>query len=291
MQFTQLRLAATAALIAMLLCQSVSGQSRSSRLTASNHYAPDGVLEPWKTCNVACIEPGLVESILVEVGDQVSVGQSLATIEASALETQLAIVEAQAAAQGRQLAARAEVELNQRRVAALQSARESRFSSQSELERAQADLKISQGRLTAEIEEQEVLRLQVARLEHQIKQRTVLAPIPGIVTKFHRDLGEYVSPTAPEIMQIVDVSRLRASFFLQVSEVNRLSKDGRVRLRLEDDFEAVAQIEYISPVSDGESALIEVRVLIDNPDLKIIGSRCLLLLPDDVPERQTTLRS
>lgn len=291
MQFTQLRLTTAIALAVMLLCQSASGQSRSSRLTASSSYAPDGVLEPWRTSNVACVEPGLLESLQVKLGDQVSVGQPLATLEASALMTQLAIVEAQAAALGRQIAAKADMELNQRRVDALQSARENRFSSQSELDRAQADLNISQGRLTAEIEEQEILRLQVARLKHQIKQRTVVAPISGIVARLHRELGEYVSPTTPEILQIVDVSRLRASFFLQVFEVESLPPNGRVRVRVDGGYETIAEVEYVSPVADGESALIEVRVLIDNPDRKILGSRCALLLPDEVHAKQAVPRT
>ncbi|MCC7333643.1 MAG: efflux RND transporter periplasmic adaptor subunit [Pirellulaceae bacterium] len=291
MPFFKHRLTIAIALAVMLLCQSAGGQSRSSRLSGASSYAPDGVLEPWKTSNVACAEPGLLESLQVKLGEQVSVGQPLATLEASALVTQLAIVEAQAAALGRQVAAKADVELNQRRVEALRSARENRFSSQSELDRAQADLNISQGRMTAEIEEQEILRLQVARLKHQIKQRTVVAPIPGIVTKLHRELGEYVSPTSPEILQIVDVSRLRASFFLQVAEVETLPSNGRVHVRLDDGHETAAAIEYVSPVSDGESALIEVRVLIDNPDRKILGSRCTLLLPDDARTKQAAPRS
>lgn len=271
------------ALVVLLLCQTASGQSRSSRVSLSNGYAPDGVLEPWKTSDVACVESGLLEELLVHLGDQVKTGEPLAKIESSAMATQLRIVEAQAAASGRQMAALADVELNHRRVEALQSARENRFSSQSELERAQADLKISQGRLASEVEEQEILRLQVVRLKHQIQQRTVVAPIDGMVTKFHRELGEFVSPTSPEVLRIVDVSRLRASFFLKVDEVESLPRDGKVRVRLGNDQETLATLEHVSPVADGESGLIEVRVLIDNPELKILGSRCALLLDHAPP--------
>jgi RND family efflux transporter MFP subunit len=270
--------------LAVILCSPVvHGQSGSSRVSLSKGYAPDGVLEPWKISDVASVEPGLLEGLLVRLGEPVSQGQPLAKIDSSALESQLAIIEAQAAAHGRQLAAEADVHLNQRRVASLQNARENRFSSQSELERAEADLRISQGRLTTEIEEREILSLQVARLKHQIKQRTVVAPISGIVTQLHRQLGEYVSPTSPEVLRIVDVSRLRASFFLQVKEVEGLPKDRLVHVRLADGRESIATVEHISPVADGESGLIEVRVLIDNPELKILGSRCALLLDDSAP--------
>jgi multidrug efflux pump subunit AcrA (membrane-fusion protein) len=82
------------------------------------------------------------------------------------------------------------------------------------------------------------------------------------------------------VLRIVDVSRLRASFFLQVKEVEGLPKDRVVHVRLADGRESIATVEHISPVADGESGLIEVRVLIDNPELKILGSRCALLLDD-----------
>lgn len=271
------------ALAAMSLCQTASGQSRSSRVSVLHGYAPDGVLEPWRTSDVASAEPGLLEALLVHLGDRVKIGQPLAKIESSTMETQLRIIEAQAAAKGRQMAAAADVELNSRRVDALQLARENRFSSQTELERAQADLKISQGRLASESEEQEVLRLQVARLKHQIQQRTVVAPIDGMVTQFHRELGEFISPNSPEVLRIVDVSRLRASFFLQVEEVESLPRDGKVRVRLGSDHVTWATLEHVSPVADGESGLIEVRVLIDNPELKILGSRCALLFDQEPP--------
>ncbi len=271
------------ALVAVILCQSVIGQSKSSRVSALQGYAPDGVLEPWRSSDVACAEPGLLEELLVHLGDRVTAGQPLAKIESSAMETQLHIVQAQAQASGRQMAAAADVELNRRRVEALQSARENRFSSQTELERAQADLKISEARLASELEEQAVLGLQVARLKHQILQRTVTAPIDGIVTEFHRELGEFLSPNGPEVLRIVDVSRLRASFFLQIQEVQSLSRDRKVRVRLGDGQVTLATLEHISPVADGESGLIEVRVLIENPELKILGSRCALLLDQQPP--------
>ncbi len=271
------------ALVVTLLCLTASGQSRISRMPITSGYALDGVLKPWKTSHVACVEAGLLESLNVKLGQQVTVGQPLAKIESSALEKQLTIVQAQAAATGRRAAAEADAELNRRRVEALSTARENRFSSQTELERAQADLKISQARLTSELEEQEVLRLQVARLMHQIKQRTVLAPIDGLVTQFHKELGEFVSPTSPEVVQIADVSRLRASFYLKPTEVEQVDTLEQVRVRLSDGSQKLAEVEYVAPVADAESGLIEVRVLLDNRELKILGSACTLILDPSEP--------
>lgn len=270
------------ALAILLLASQANGQSRSSRVQLSNGHAPDGVLEPWKTSDVASVEAGLLEKIQIKLGDHVKVGEPLVEIDSSGLQVQLMIAEAQAAATGREASARAEVQLNERRVEAIRSAHENRFSSQSELDRAVADLRISEGRLKWEVEELAVQRLQIVRLKHQINQRTIVAPINGIVVKLHKEVGEFISPTSPEVLRIIDVSRLRASFFLQVHEVKQLHINEAVKVQLNEGQVAEAVVEHVSPVADGESGLIEVSVLIENPELKILGSRCWLLLDDKV---------
>lgn len=73
-----------------------------------------------------------------------------------------------------------------------------------------------------------------------------------------------------------------------MNEVEGLDDNGRVRVRLNDGSETVAEVEHVSPVADGESGLIEVRVLIDNPERKILGSRCSLLLESRLSGDQTT---
>lgn len=278
-----LRISFAIVLLATLSCQWASAQSRSSRLPLSSGYAPDGVLEPWRISDVACVESGLVKSFHVKLGQRVQAGDVVAKIDSASVQMQLRIAEAQAASVGRQSSAKAEVELNERKVQAIRNARQNQFSSQSELERAEADLKIALGRLSTELEDQEIMRLQVARLNQQIAQRTVLAPIDGIVVELHKELGEFVSPANPEILRIVDVSRLRASFFLQIHEVAPLTQGEQVAVALNGGPQVVAEIEHIAPVADSESGLIEVRVLIDNPESKILGSRCTLLLDSPLP--------
>jgi len=267
------------ALAAMLLCLSASGQGRSSRLPISTGYSPDGVLSPWKISDVACGETGIVAEIMITAGQRVSAGDILATLDSTAVRMQLAIAESQAASTGREQSVRADVELKKKKVRAYRDARRGQYGSQSELERAEADLEVSKGRLLAELEEQEILRLQVARLRQQLKERTIVAPINGTIVDLHKEVGEFVAPNSPEVVRIVDVSRLRASFFLTVKEVRKLDQKDAVQVELSDGTLTIAKVEHIAPVADGESGLIEVRVLIDNPKNKIHGSRCTLSIP------------
>ena len=265
-----------------LQCAVAHGQNPTarptSRMTAISRLAPDGVLEPWKTSDVACAEAGIVEALLVKPGAKVKAGDALARLDSSTLQTQLEIAKAQAQAVGKQDSVLADVELNQRKVNAFQEARNNEFGSQLELERAEAELKIAQGRLLSELEERKVLELQVARLEHQLRQHTVVAPIDGIVTELHKEVGEFVAPHNPEVVRIIDISRLRASFFLRLAEAQELAGKATTKIQLTHGETLPAEIENIAPVADSESGLIEVRVLIDNPDGAIRASRCTLLL-------------
>ncbi|MEZ6136963.1 MAG: efflux RND transporter periplasmic adaptor subunit [Pirellulaceae bacterium] len=259
-------------------CLTAYGQSRSSRLPPTSSEEPDGVLAPWRVSDVACVETGIVDEIAVSIGEYVQPQAVLARLESKSIELQLMAARAQAASTGRRDAASAEVELNQRRLEAIRNARHLQHSSQSELDRAEADLKISQGRLASEVEERHVLQLQVERLSQQLQQRTIVAPFAGVIVELHKEVGEFVAPNSPEVLRLVDISKLRTSFFLHEHEVRAIAKSPHCQVRLGDGSQVTATVEHIAPVADGESGLIEVRVLVDNPDAKILGARCSLLI-------------
>ncbi len=264
--------------LAWLTCQPARGQSPLKRTSVNGNYAPEGVLEPWRISEVACVETGLVKRLYVTSGASVKAAEPLAELDSGSLEIQIVVAEAQATAMGRQAIAQAEVELHQRKVNAIRDARKQEYSSQLELERAEADLRIAQARLASEREDQQILTLQVERLRQQLRQRTIVAPFDGIVLKIHKEVGEFVAPNTPELVRLVDVTRLRTSFFLQVEEVQSLPHDKRIQVRLSNGGVVDALVEQIAPVADSESGLIEVRVLVENFEQEIQGSRCSLII-------------
>ncbi len=239
---------------------------------------PDGVLVPWRTCDVACIETGLIDRILVKSGEAVTVGKPVAQLQCETFKRQLQVSEAQAENQGRIKTAAAEVELNERKVAAFRDARKKEYTSQLELERAVADLEIARGRLQSETEEKRILELRREHLRQELNERTVVAPIQGIVTDIHKEHGEFVGPNSPEILRIVDVTKLRASFFLSEAEVRSLPASRQTSVQLASGQIVKSIIENIAPMANAESGLIEVNVLVDNAKTNILSSRCTLLM-------------
>ncbi len=270
-------------LLAIVIASQVNALAQSPLEIGTKRYssgAPNGVLEPWRVCNVAFAESGIIASIDTQAGRTVRTGDRLASLDSSAIEIQLQAAIAQAHATGRLRTAEAEVDLNERKVKAFQDARQQHASSRMELERALADLKVAQGRLQTELDERDMLAWQVKRLQEQLSQRTVTAPMDGVVVQLHKQIGEFIAPTSPEVLRIVDVSRLRASFFLRLAEAEALTSKETVRVWLNDNLTVDGTIEMISPVADGESGLLEVRVLIENSEGKILAAQCKLLLND-----------
>ncbi len=84
---------------------------------------------------------------------------------------------------GRVETAKADVRLNERKVAAFTDARRKDYGSQLELDRAEMELATARGRLTTETEELSVLQLRVAQLRQALKDRIVVAPIDGQITE------------------------------------------------------------------------------------------------------------
>lgn len=273
-----------AALTALLLCPLAYSQ-QAPVLSQRTSTSAQGVLAPWKVCRVSCSESGLIQELFVSPGAVVKVGDRLGCLDTDQQELLVLMAKVHAQSTGKVDSARAEVELHQRKIAAIEAGRKSNFTTQSELERAQVELRIAQGKLATELEQFQVDQLNLKKLQTQLQQRTVTAPIEGTVVRIVKSVGEFVSPTAPEIMEIVDTSRLRATFFLTADEVRRLNAQGKANIELDGQTAVPAELEFVAPLADGESGLIEVRLLISNPTRRVIGSSCQLLL-DHVDAKQ-----
>lgn len=255
----------------------LQAQSQSTSPLVANQQ-PEGVLEPWKTSNVACAESGLLETVFVKPGDRVKSGEVLAQLDMALADVQLAIAQAQSESHGKMEQVQAEAELAEKKVRSIQQAREKKHSTQSELDRAIAELKIVEGRLQAEKDESQILSLQAERMEKLLEQRKVTTPIDGIVVKLLKSPGEFVSPNSPEVVRVVDISKLRASFFLQLHEIASIKVGSKIKVDVAGGGQKAAVVEHMAPFPDGGSGLIEVQVLLDNPEMKIFGSRCTLLI-------------
>lgn len=267
----------TAAILVVAVCQTALAQSTAP--SPSPGFSPDGILRPWKEADAATAETGLLSKLLVKVGDTVTAGQPIAELDCQAIQIQLETARAQASAEGRVMTAEAEVTFYKRKLELLSAMRHKSQANELEEERARADLRMAEGRLQSELDDRRVLQLQVARLEEQLSERVIRAPISGVVVKLHKEVGEFVAANTPQVARIADVSRFKAMFYLTDQEVRELPHDKRIRVRLSNGQAVNATFDYVLPYANDESGLIEMQVLIDNPKKDVLGSRCQLITP------------
>ena len=267
-------------LFLLLLVSLLSGREASAQI--------DGFTEPYRTIHVAAPESGIVTNLAVREGDRVKRGQVLAELDLSVWLAALEIAKKRMELQGRLQSAKAELRIRKVRLSKLEALRTKGYARQEEVDRAKADMEIASAGLLAAQEEQLIRKLEYAKIKAQVERRTIRSPIAGVVTKLHKEEAEFVAPNDPQILTIVQLDPLRATFSVSPIQAVRLSKLQKVRVSFTDlPQSAEAAVEFISPVTDAESGTVRIKVIIDNPkSLYRSGERCALLLPDGNAQRR-----
>jgi len=240
----------------------------------------EGFTEPFRTVHVATAETGLLQALNVKLGDQVTLGQVLGTLDDDLQRAQLAIAQQQASARGRLKAAEAERAVNERRYEKLLQMIPKGHASNEETERAKANLEIAAARMLTEQEELRLLELHLERARLALAKRSIRSPLAGTVAEVHRQVGEIVTPAAPQIVTLVELDPLAATFLVTRPQLLNLQRQRDVRVQLVDSNQrAIGTLESIAPVTDAESGTTAVRVRLANPANKLRGGeRCRLEL-------------
>jgi RND family efflux transporter MFP subunit len=245
----------------------------------------DGLTEPYRTVDVAATEPGLIAKMFVREGDAVLKGQPLATLDSDLYAALVAIAKQAMDSRGNLQSALADVQLKQDRLAKFEALRAADHARAEELERARAELAIAEARLLAVREELELRRLEFEKAKVQLDRRTIRSPIDGVVTKSHKDEGEYVAPNDPIVCTVVRLDSLIATFSVPAPRARGLKADRKVQLRFPDSAEpAEGAIEFVAPVTDAESGTVRVKVRLDNATAVFrSGERCTLDFSEKPP--------
>jgi RND family efflux transporter MFP subunit len=182
-------------------------------------------------------------------------------------------------AAGRLDAALADLQLRQDRLAKLELLRVDGHARQEELDRASAEVAVAAANVRTAREDQLTKKLECERLKVQLERRTIRAPVTGVVTKLHKQLGEFVSPSNPDVLTVVQLDPLLANFTIMSHQAPELSIGQKVKLRLlSGNTEIVGVVDFIAPTTDAESGTVRVKVRLENSAGKLrSGERCKLV--------------
>jgi membrane fusion protein, multidrug efflux system len=216
----------------------------------------DGLVLPFKNVVVSSPVQSTIISIHVKEGDRVAAGQLLSHLYAKLEELDM-------------LRAKADLE-------------KKAFDAKSS-RNLFADKIISEDEALKNRSEMEGARLLAEMAEETFRQRTILAPISGIVVEKNREVGETVSPAEP-MFRIVDISKVYVQFYIPAEDLHivRVGEPMLVKCPvLDKDAVFKGVVDFIDPRVDAASGLLRVKVIVDNPDGRIrAGIRADVSYPD-----------
>jgi RND family efflux transporter MFP subunit len=246
----------------------------------------EGFTEPYRSINVAAVESGIVINLLVQEGAKVTRHQPLAALNQDVLKATLDIAKTQRDATSALKSAESELKLRADRLAKLQQLRDRGVASEEEVFRATLEAEIAEAHLTSAKETVEIKALDYERIRLQLEHRTVKSPIDGFVTQIFREVGEFVAPTDPVVMTVVQLDPLAVTFPVPASHAFTLRAGQTLPLRIEgDNRPASAKVEFVSPVVNAETQTVRVRVLLSNSSLKHrSGAKTYLDIPGTGPK-------
>ena len=145
----------------------------------------------------------------------------------------------------------------------------------SNVETAQAALTAAEALKTAKSWEAEITSAKTAYTQAQVahklaekrlKDATIQAPIAGIISKRHLDLGGMAVPTAP-IFEIVNIDTVKASVDVIESQLSQLKLNQQATIEIDGiDTPMSGSVAFISPTLEVMRRTAKAEVLIDNSE-------------------------
>ncbi len=186
---------------------------------------------------------------VVEVGDVVKKGDTLARIDASVTRLQFEELRAQIKSeQARLNFLSSEVERLQRLAATNHAAK-------TQLEQTQSDRDATQGSLAA-------ARSRLAQAQDRVERSEIKAPFSGTVAQRLMEAGEWAD-SGEAIVELIDIRNLEIRARIPLSSMPYISKESVLRAKSASE-EAQANYRSLVPVGDTASRLADLRLSFDN---------------------------
>lgn len=252
--------------LAALLALGVAAPARA----AADEFT--GLVHPQQDLTLSVHVAGVVERVLVTVGQPVRAGQVLLVQDARLQQIEQA--------RRQQIAADdSELQTIERRRVALEGLlrdattlyEQAGTVSRDELVKLRMELDSTAGRAEQlrEAKKREAAELALARREQEMRQ--LVAPIAGVVTLVKVRTGEWAAPGEP-IVRLVDASSCELRVHVSPAAARRLRAGQTVPVQIEDAALAApvkGRVGFVSPVVDAASGLVEVHVQLPNADRRI----------------------
>lgn len=207
------------------------------------HYiAVQGSISSEENILVSPEIPGVITRVLVEEGDRVHTGQLMATMDASALQSQLNQV-------------KSSFQLAKTTYERRKNLWEQNIGSEMQLLQAESNM--------------ESLSSQMEAVQAQIANNRMLSPVNGMVDAVNLKLGEMANPGTNGI-RVVNMSELKAIATLADRFAAYINKGDEVKIYLPDLNDTIYdKISFVSQVIDPQSRSIAIEADLSNKNNRL----------------------
>jgi membrane fusion protein, heavy metal efflux system len=239
------------------------------------------LIEPDRIAEIGSQVIGIVEQVHVERGDVVRKGQVLATLRADVERASVQVASTRSQVEAEVRTAEANLKLariTQKRQEGLVA---KKFISEQALDKAIADTEIAAQRLALSKEQLRTSNSELSLARAQLDQRTIRAPIDGIITDRYVWPGERVEEKA--LFRMAKTNPLRVEMVISATSYGTISKGMQLSVapQLPKMQPLDATVTLVDKLIDGASNTFRVRAEIKNPNSEIpAGLRCKVELPD-----------
>ncbi len=141
---------------------------------------------------------------------------------------------------------------------------------------------IPEGRALESRIELELARLQYETAAEQVRLRTVVAPMDGVVVTRYHEVGEAVSGAQP-MFRLMDLSRVLIQCAASPESLAALTPGRKVRVLVIESSgteHVEGEVTLVDPCADAKGK-VRVKVVVANPDRRIrAGLKAQVLLPE-----------
>lgn len=239
------------------------------------------LIEPDRIAEIGSQVIGIVDQVKVERGDVVKKGQVLATLRADVERASVQVANTRSQVEAEVRSAEANLKLARITQKRQEDLVAKKFVSEQALDKAIADTEIAAQRLALSKEQLRTSNSELSLARAQLDQRTIRAPIDGIITDRYVWPGERVEEKA--LFRIAKTNPLRVEMVFSASAYGKLTKGMSLDVapQLPNLPTLNATVVLVDKIIDGASNTFRVRAEIKNPDSEIpAGLRCKVEVAD-----------
>jgi RND family efflux transporter MFP subunit len=208
------------------------------------------VIEPHLVTQVGSPVDGVIEKVLVDRGDFVAAGQMVAKLSSGVEEAEIAVKQAK-------------VEMGKRKVERIGEMFQKQLISEQEKDEIETEYRVNVAELKRESE--------------NLKLRTILSPVNGVVVERYLTAGELIRADKSKVVKLAQIDPLNVEVVAPVSIFGTVQRGSVAEVTMDPVIKGVhqARVVVVDRVVDAASSTFGVRLELRNPGNRIpAGVRC-----------------